>query len=217
MSNISKIPTLQELVSDTEMSLKQNALMVICNQFPPKDWVKEHPMNKIPYLPIERVEYLLSRIFGKWWVEIKDSKVLANSVVVTVRLFVVNPITREIEFQDGIGANPIQTDSGKGAMDWNYAKNNGVQLAAPAAETYAIKDAAEKFGKLFGKDLTRKDVIAYEGLLKTDPESILEEIKDLYSLKVENMGKDLVRDVERVIENKEVKAYLKIHKLLTEL
>ena len=39
--------------------------------------------------------------------------------------------------------------------------------AAPAAESYAIKDAAEKLGKIFGKDLNRKDVIGYESLLKS--------------------------------------------------
>lgn len=219
MSNIAKIPTLQELVLDSEMSLKENALMVICNQPPPKEWVKEHPMAKVPYLPIERVEYLLTRIYGKWWVEVLNVAVIANSVTVTVRLFVRNPITGEIEHQDGVGANPIQTDSGKGAMDWNYAKNNGVQLALPAAKTYATKDAAENFGKLFGKDLTRKDIIGYEGLLKnqTPSDKLLEEIKDMYSLKIDDLSKSLVTDIERVIGKKEISSYIKIHKVLSEL
>lgn len=225
-----KIPSLQELVSDTEMTLRENALMIICNQTPPDAWISRHPTVKIkskdkegkeitvpmPYLPIERIEYLLSRIFGKWWVEVRDSKIMANSVVVTVRLFVKNPITGEIEFQDGIGANPIQTNQGAGAMDWNAAKHNGVQLAAPAAETYAIKDAAEKFGKLFGKDLTRKDEIGYDSLLKTEAPT-LEEINDLYAQKVHLLSKEQVADIERVIENKETKSYRKIFKLLSEV
>jgi hypothetical protein len=33
----------------------------------------------------------------------------------------------------------------------------------PAAESYAIKDAAEKLGILFGKNLNRKDTIAFSG------------------------------------------------------
>lgn len=171
MNEIVKIPSLQDLVKEDERTLEQNALTVILNQPPPEKWLVKHPMiNGYSYLPIERVEYLLTRIFTKWWVEVKQCQVLANSIVVTVRLFVVNPLSKEIEFQDGIGASPIQTDKGAGAMDWNAAKNDGVQKAAPSAESYAIKDAAEKFGKLFGKDVSRKNSMDYTGLLKTKEE-----------------------------------------------
>lgn len=176
MSEKTKLPTLSELIDDTELSLKENALMVLLNQEPPKAWISYHPIIKVkdaagnsvpyPYLAINRIEYLLSRIFGKWWVEILSVNCIANSTVVVVRLFVVNPITGLTEHQDGVGAAPIQTDSGAGAMDWNKAKSAGVQMSAPAAETLAVKDAAEKFGKLFGKDLARRDVISYDTLLK---------------------------------------------------
>jgi hypothetical protein len=167
MSNITKLPTFQELITDSEDSLKQNALTVLLNQDPPKAWLSEHPMIKgYRYISIEKIEYLLTRIFTKWWVEVKNVQVVANSVVVTVRLFVTNPITNEIMFQDGIGATAIQTDKGAGATDWNAVKTDGVQKAAPAAETYAIKDAAEKFGKIFGRDVSRKTTMDYNPLLK---------------------------------------------------
>jgi len=140
---------------------------VILNQQPPATWLAEHPMLRgYKYIPIERVEWLLSRIFGKWWVEIKETAILANSVVVTVRLWVVNPLTGEHQFQDGIGAAPVQTDKGAGASDWNAVKSDGVQKAAPSAESYAIKDAAEKFGKIFGKDVSRKMNLDYNSMLK---------------------------------------------------
>lgn len=161
-----KLPTLSELVEDTQLTHRENALMVLLNQEPPKNWVKQHPMTKGEYLPIERVEYLLSRIFTKWWVDVKSVQILANSVVVTIRLYVLNPISNSEEWQDGLGASPIQTDKGAGAMDWNAAKADGVMKSAPSAESYAIKDAAEKFGKLFGKDLNRRENIVYDNLLK---------------------------------------------------
>ena len=69
-------------------------------------------------------------------------------------------------WQDGIGAAPIQTDKGAGATDWNAVKTDGVQKAAPAAESYAVKDAAEKFGKIFGRDVSRKGSMNYTDLLK---------------------------------------------------
>jgi hypothetical protein len=166
-TELTKVPTLQDLITETEDTIKQNALMVILNQQPPATWLAEHPMLRgYKYIPIERVEWLLSRIFGKWWVEIKETAILANSVVVTVRLWVVNPLTGEHQFQDGIGAAPVQTDKGAGASDWNAVKSDGVQKAAPSAESYAIKDAAEKFGKIFGKDVSRKMNLDYNSMLK---------------------------------------------------
>ena len=39
-----------------------------------------------------------------------------------------------------------------------------VKMALPGAESYAIKDAAEKIGRVFGKDLNRKELMAYENL-----------------------------------------------------
>ena len=177
--------------------------MVLLNQAPPDAWLQEHPIVKgYRYLPISRVEYLLSRIFTKWWVEIVDTKLIANSVVVHVRLFVRNPVTLEVEHQDGIGATPIQTDKGAGASDWNAVKSDGVMKAAPAAESYAIKDAAEKFGKLFGKDLGRKDLIAYDSLLQK------EEGKGLNNtgIKTDDLNQ-ITEDLRLMTTNEEVSKY----------
>jgi hypothetical protein len=167
MQQLTKLPTLQELLVENEDSLKQNALTVLLNQDPPAKWLVQHPMIRdYKYIPIEKIEYLLTRIFGNFNVEIRGTQIVANSVVVTVRLHVNNPISGEAMWQDGIGAAPIQTDKGAGATDWNAVKTDGVQKAAPAAETYAIKDAAEKFGKIFGRDVSRKGSMNYTDLLK---------------------------------------------------
>lgn len=161
-----KLPTLQDLRSDIELKADQNALNVLLNAEPPKEWIKEHPMfKKVRYLPIERVEYLLTRIFLKWNVEVKAVQVIANSVVTTIRLYYQDPMSDQMLWQDGIGAAPLQTDKGAGAVDFNAIKSDAVMKAAPAAESYAVKDAAEKIGKLFGKDLNRADKIMYDSLL----------------------------------------------------
>jgi hypothetical protein len=167
MTQLTKLPTLNELLTDNEDSLKQNALTVLLNQDPPAKWLTEHPMIRgYKYIPIEKIEFLLTRIFGSFNVEIRNTQIVANSVVVTVRLHVINPINGQPMWQDGIGAAPIQTDKDKGATDWNAVKTDGVQKAAPAAETYAVKDAAEKFGKIFGRDVARKTTMNYTDLLK---------------------------------------------------
>jgi len=160
------LPRYEDLVTQDETSFKQNALTVLLNQNPPPAWLVEHPMIKgYKYIPIEKIEYLLTRLVPRWWVDIRDSKVMATSVVVTVRLYVINPITGETEYQDGIGAAPIQTNKGAGATDWDQVKSDGLQKAAPAAKTYAVKDAAENFGKIFGRDVSRKGSMNYNNLL----------------------------------------------------
>lgn len=221
-----KIPTMNELVAETDESFKENALMVILNQPPPKEWMKEHPMAKtknaqgqtVPasYMPIERVEYLLNRIYGKWRVEIRDSKLVANSVQVTVRVHVLNPITKEWDWNDGIGASPIQTDSGAAATDWSKVKSAGVQMAAPSAETYAIKDAAEKFGKIFGKDANRQVQIDYNSLLKVNNVTPVEDLQFLLDAKREVLSKEEIDNAERIINNNEVKQFNNLRKTLSE-
>ena len=162
-----QLPALKELYDgDLELKKEQNDLNVLLNQPPAKSWIKEHPFAKgVKYIPIERIEFLLTRLFLQWKVEIKNIQIIANSVCVTIRLHYQNIQNDEWSWQDGIGAAPIQTDQGKGAMDWNFTKSDAVMKAAPAAESYAIKDAAEKIGKIFGKDLNRKDEIGYDLLL----------------------------------------------------
>jgi hypothetical protein len=120
--------------------------------------------QNIKYIPIEIVEYLLTSIFIKWYVEIKETQVIANSVVVTIRLHYQNPTDAEMRYQDGIGAAVMQTAKDAGATDFTQIKSDAVMKAAPAAKSYAIKDAAETIGKLFGKDLNRKDAFGYDAL-----------------------------------------------------
>lgn len=172
-----KLPSINDLYEDKALISKQSELLTLLNTNPKKDWVKFHPTittkdennQYVPlkYLAIQTVEYLLTSIFLKWRVEIKDTKLIANSVVVTVRLFVQDPISMEWDFQDGIGAAPIQTDKEAGAIEFNKMKSGAIQMGAPAAESYAIKDAAEKFGKIFGKDLNRRDNYDIAGVMET--------------------------------------------------
>ena len=171
MSNLpekTKLPSLSDLMNDNDIKSDQNELNVLLN-VPPKDaWIKSHPFAKgIKYLPIERVEYLLTRLFIRWNVEIKSTQILANSICVTIRLHYQDRLSNSMLWQDGIGAAPLQVNQGKGAIEFNEIKSNAVMLAAPAAESYAIKDAAEKIGKIFGKDLNRHDQIMYDSMSGT--------------------------------------------------
>lgn len=188
MSNIQKtgprpLPKLEDLYNDVELASKFNDLNKLLNCQPKQEWIKQNKFaNNSNYIPVSTIEYLLTSIFIKWKVEIKTVDVIANSVVVTVRLFVLDPITNEWDWQDGVGASPIQTAKGAAATDFSQVNTSAVQMAAPAAETYAFKDAAEKFGRLFGKDINRKDVMNISDMLnsklqQTEKTDIPDELK----------------------------------------
>lgn len=184
------LPAIADLYGDVELQSKQNDLNILLNQPPKPEWLKLHPFatkktekgNSMPceYIPIERIEFLLTRIFIRWWVEIKTVQLIANSIVVTVRLHYQNPLDLQWDTQDGIGAVPLQTDKDAGATNFDRIKSNAVQIGAPAAESYAVKDAAEKIGKLFGKDINRADEVAYSNLGNTFQEidQIKKEVSD---------------------------------------
>lgn len=177
------LPLLDDLLNDKETKADQNDLNILLNVPPKETWIKQHPFAKgVKYLPIERVEYLLTRLFIRWNVEIKSNQILANSVCVTIRLYYQDRLSDQMLWQDGIGAAPLQINQGKGAIEFNEIKSNAVMLAAPAAESYAIKDAAEKIGKIFGKDLNRHDQIMYDSMAgivqKPEKEEKLKEMFD---------------------------------------
>lgn len=173
---MTKLPTIDELsVMEIEDKDKKGALNVLLNQNPPQAFILKHPMSSVPYIPIQTIEFLMTKIFGEWSVEVKRESLIANSICVTVRVHYICPLTNKELFQDGVGAQPLQTDKGKSPTDFTAIKNDSVQKALPSAESYAIKDACQKIGKIFGKDISRKSTSNYDGMM---PESVTTYIFD---------------------------------------
>lgn len=173
---MNQLPKLADLHFDVEAAFKNDELNLLLNQEPPAGWLKDHPIYKNKYLPIDKVEFLLARIFQRVRFEVKDVKQIFNAVVVTCRLHYVNPLNNEWEFQDGVGAAPVQVDAGKDASDLSAIKHNALMIATPAAATAAKKDAADHIGKLFGRDLNRKNTVEFVGAFT--PVSVQETSKE---------------------------------------
>lgn len=175
---MSNLPTLKELHLAPDQAFKSDALNILLNQPVPSKWVKDHPMAAgVKYLPIDKVEFMLTRIFQEWKVEVVNYAALFQSVSVHVRLHYKNPITGEWLYQDGLGAVAVQTDKGASAADLSKIKSDAIMKALPAAESYAIKDAAEKLGTIFGKNLNRKDAIAFEVGSYSDTFDSIDDVK----------------------------------------
>jgi hypothetical protein len=182
------LPKVDDLYQDVELAAKHNELNRLLNCPPKPEWIRTNAFaQNSKYIPIGIIEYLLTSIFIQWRVEVKEVKLIANSIEVTVRLWMMNPITGEWDWQEGIGAAPLKTQKGAGAIEFDKILDSAVQTGAPAAKSYAVKDAAENLGKLFGKDLNRKDenTMNYGGLeakLPVDRKTELpEELKTVIS------------------------------------
>ena len=175
---MSQLPALKELHQSPEEAFKNDQFKLLLNQPPHHTWIKKHPLAKakndqgqtVPaeYLPIDKVESLLDYIFQQWKVEVLSTQALFNSICVTVRLHIYLPHKGEWSFMDGVGAATIQVDKGAMAGDLSAIKASAVQMAAPSAKSYAIKDAAEHLGKLFGRDLNRRDTVMIPGAYSHD-------------------------------------------------
>lgn len=162
MSNVAKLPTLQELYSEPEEAYKNDAFLVLMNAKPPEKWVKEHPYIKgHKYIPIDKIEYLLNRIFKLYQIEILREGSAFNGVFVVVRVKVKHPVTGDWHSHDGIGACELQTKKGASAADLASINNGALSMAFPIAKSLAVKDACDHFGSLFGANLNRKDVLNY--------------------------------------------------------
>lgn len=214
------LPSIADIRSgELSVNLVKSQFVELTNATPPESWLKKHPQVKAQYIPIERVEWLLRQIFlDDWRVEIKDVKLIANSVVTTVRLHFKPPHKDEWTYQDGVGASPLQTNAGAGATDFNALKNASVQMAAPASESYAIKDAAEKIGRLFGADINRAEQISMEGFSKqNDPDAQLAEIMALLAEKETLLTPENLKGIQKIIADKDTAQYKKVLKHLKTL
>ena len=158
------LPTIAELTGDVELAFKNDQFNLLMNQEPPAKWVKTHPYIKgYNYVPIDKVEFLLKKLFKLYKIEVIKSGMLLNEIEVTVRVHYLHPVTSEWMFHDGVGAQELQTqkDTGNLKLDMSNINRGAVTMALPIAKSVAIKDAADHLGKLFGSDLNRKDTLAY--------------------------------------------------------
>jgi hypothetical protein len=164
---------LTKIVKDVELAKKNDQLNKFLSSKPHNSWIKDHPTAAgVKYIPIQIVEVLLKTIFQKKRVEILDQGIMANAVWVKVRLHYMD-LDGTWTFEDGLGANDIQTEKGA-SIDWNKIKFGAIQKGLPAAESYAIKDAAQKIGTIFGADLNRRDTILFDPIFDKDYSKALE-------------------------------------------
>lgn len=198
MSEKTTLPKLIDLVSDVDVYEKNDQLNFLLNQPVPEKWIKHHPYIKktverklksgqivkekvpYPYLPIDKVEHLLRKIFKRYRIEVIREGQYFNGVSVTVRVHYWNIVYNEWDFHDGIGAIHLQVKSGSSPSELQNINNGALSMAFPLAKTLAIKDACDHFGDIFGANLNRNDTLsASMDAKKTEVDPIAERILSL--------------------------------------
>jgi len=160
----------KELVKQTISALyKEDAVLelanldvfnTLINQKPPQKWIKKNPYaNNSLYLPIDKVEFLLRKIYKRYRVEVLTVQQMFNAVQVTVRLHYLHPVTNEWDWMDGTGAKSLQLKKGSTSFDFSNINTNAVDMATPIATTMAMKNAASKLGRIFGGDMNRNEIM----------------------------------------------------------
>lgn len=170
------LTTFGDLHQDIEQAFKNDEFKTLLNKQPPEAWISKNAMaNNSRYLPIDKTEFLLDKIFQMWKVEVLREGTMFNSVYVTVRVHYLHPIDQQWYYHDGVGAKDLQKDSGT-TLSMETIKGAAVQMALPTAKSLAIKDACDHLGKLFGRDLNRKNTIDFiPGYLKPETTNNKEE------------------------------------------
>lgn len=158
------LPTLQDLFADNIQEVgKTESLNAILNTPPPDKWVKQHPYIKDhKYLPIDKVEYLLRKIFKRYKIKITGQGTSFNGVWVTVRVKYIDPATNEWTYQDGIGSIELQVAKGESPADLSKINRGAISMAFPLAKTLAVKDACELIGNIFGANMNRRDTLPFQ-------------------------------------------------------
>jgi len=123
--------------------------------------------RQILYLPISHIEMLLDQyFFGLWETFNFKWQLIANEVVASIQLKVYHPKLHIWLTRTGTGSVPIQQTSGSKIADILHEKiKNTLVKDFPHLEAECIKSAAHKLGKVFGRDLNRKEEDFYTPII----------------------------------------------------
>lgn len=114
------------------------------------------------YLPIGHIENTLDEVYGGLWQSHAKVEVMMNSIVATVTLRVFHPVAKVWLSRAGVGAIRMQLNAGSPAMDASNMKGDAFEKGCGIAKSVAIRNAAASLGVVFGRNLNRKDLDAFE-------------------------------------------------------
>jgi hypothetical protein len=173
-----------------EFRLKLQAFNERLNKLPPLESIDKTPDGQAYTILISHIEMTLDEFFFGLW-ETYDFKwgVIANEVVGAIILEVTHPVTGKQLRRTGAASIQIMVDAVPDEYkardgdpyeekmrkkrlrnEWSINPSNKKQAALdmgfPKLKAECLKNAAQSFGKLFGRDLNRKKSDEFKPLTK---------------------------------------------------
>lgn len=203
MSDVVKYEAANE---DELMALfKEDKWVQAMSKNPPMEWCRQNPRaNNAWYLPIDKVEFLLDKIYkGNYKVEVVKVDRIMNTISCNVRVHYKDRLTDEWRFHDGVGAKQIQTamDTGNLEPDMNNMVYGAIEKAVPHAKSQAIKDACHHLGNIFGRNLNRTETLTYTGDDRISNKLAKQVIQAIDEAKSQKEIDDILDDCPAEIEN----------------
>lgn len=128
------------------------------------------PDGKARTLPISFVEMTLDELYlGQWETTEPKYQQVFNEVIGTVELTVWHPITQRKITRAGWASVVIMQDKDATIADFNQTnKKNALDLSFPKLGAEALKNAAKSLGKIFGRDINRKEADVFKPALRVN-------------------------------------------------
>lgn len=166
---------------DEELKLLLQDFQGKLNKEPDPREFDKTPDGRADYLPISFVEMTLDELFlGLWSTENFKWSAITNEVQGSLELVVIHPVTRTQIRRVGAGSIVIMVDSlsqedkdrmskqarNEFALSPSNKKPNALDLAFPKLKAECLKNAAQSLGKVFGRDINRKNKDVFKPPLK---------------------------------------------------
>ena len=143
------------------------------NSEPASEAIEYTPDARAKYITISHVEMTLDELFfGQWSTTDFKWSAIANEVQGSLVLHVIHPVTGQLITRVGAGSVVIMVDKvpqgieGQDRNQWALnpmnKKANALDLAFPKLKAECLKNAAQSLGKVFGRDLNRKNVDTFK-------------------------------------------------------
>lgn len=144
----------------------------------PKNGIEATPDGKAKTLTISHVEMTLDEyFFGLWSTENFKWSVISNEVVGSLDLVVYHPTTGMTLRRTGAASIVIMMnkapeglnalEKSRWSLDVQNKKSNSLDMGFPKLKAECLKNAAQSIGKIFGRDLNRRNKDVYNPLIKT--------------------------------------------------
>lgn len=190
MNNYPLTPELMESLQRFQARLHQD---------PSKEGIESTPDRKASTLVISHIEMSLDELFfGQWLTRNFQWSAIANEVQGSIELVVIHPVTGREITRIGAASIIIQVDRvpedlkndaqarNEWALNPSNKKPNALDLAFPKLKAECLKNAAQSLGRVFGRDLNRRNSDRYQPFkisqkstgLQALPESTIAIIED---------------------------------------